>query len=81
MRTKRLLTRIAGFLIAAVMSACSGGNVDVSVGGPGGVVVPTLPPVQGSEPVVARGEITGFGGITINGVRYETASTPHLRLR
>lgn len=74
MRTNRLLIRTAAVAIAALLTACSGGGIDVSIQGPDNPPVPWLPPVQESESVVARGEITGLGGITVNDVRYQTGS-------
>jgi hypothetical protein len=54
----------------ALVAACSGGNVDVAVGGvnlsPG-----SLPPFPNSEPVVAQGTITGLGDLTVNGTHYD----------
>lgn len=75
MRTKLIAERclhaiFAALLIAALLTACSGGGVDVSVQGP--VIDSTFPPVQTSENIKARGAITGLGGVTINNVRYLT---------
>ena len=54
----------------ALVAACSGGNIDVAVGGvnfpPG-----SIPPFPNSEPVAAQGTITGFGDLTVNGTRYD----------
>ena len=61
---------VALLLMAALLAGCSG-SVDVSIGSN---VDLTLPPTQDSEPVVARGEITGLGGITLNDVRYRAGS-------
>jgi hypothetical protein len=54
----------------ALVAACSGGNIDVAVGG---VNLPpgSTPPFQNSEPVAAQGTITGFDDLTVNGVRYD----------
>jgi len=57
----------AALLIAAVLTACSGGGVEVSVEGP---VITPFPPAQTNEAIEARGAITGLGGVTINGVRF-----------
>jgi hypothetical protein len=54
----------------ALVAACSGGNVDVTVGGVN-VSSATLPPFPNSEPVAAQGTITGFGDLTVNGMRYD----------
>jgi hypothetical protein len=72
MKTRMIAERFlhllfAALLIAAMLAACSGGGVEVSVQGP---VIPVLPPVQTNEAIKARGEITGLGGVTVNGVRY-----------
>jgi hypothetical protein len=57
----------AALLIAALLAACSGGNVDVAVQGP---TITPFPPAQTEEAIRAHGTITGFGGLTINNVRY-----------
>ena len=62
------LVLMALFLLA-LLAACSGGTIDVSINGttlpPG-----TIPPFQDSEPVTAQGVITGFGDVTVKGVEY-----------
>ena len=65
-----------GLLLLALFAltllvACSGGNIDVAVGG---VNLPpgTLPPFPNSEPVAVQGTITGFDDLTVNGARYDT---------
>ena len=67
--------KVTGILLLAMfalalLAACSGGNIDVAVGG---VNVPpgSLPPFANSEPVAAQGTITGFDDLTVNGVRYD----------
>lgn len=67
--------KVTGILLLAMfalalLAACSGGNIDVAVGG---VNIPpgALPPFSNSEPVGAQGTITGFGDLTVNGVRYD----------
>ena len=74
MRSNRLPSRLAALVTATFLSACSGGGIDVSVEGNVSPIIPPLPPIQGSEAVVAYGEIDGLGGITINDVRYGTGS-------
>lgn len=74
MRTQRLPGLAAAIVIAAMLAACSGGGVDVSIGSNVTPVIPPVPPVQGSEAIVAHGEITGLGGITVNDVRYVVGS-------
>lgn len=69
MRSNRLLIRTAVLVTTALLTACSGGGVDVSIEGN---VNTTIPLIQNSEAVVAHGEITAFGSITVNDVRYET---------
>jgi hypothetical protein len=56
--------------VLVLVAACSGGNIDVAVGG---VSLPpgSLPPFPNSEPVVAQGTITGFGDLTVNGTVYD----------
>ena len=62
---------LLALFVLALLAACSGGNIDVAVGG---VNVPpgSLPPFPNSETVVVQGTITGFGDLTVNGVRYDT---------
>lgn len=71
MRSKRLPIRMATLVTTAMLTACSGGGVDVSIEGN---VNTTFPPIQDSEAVVAHGEITGLDGITLGDVRYQTGS-------
>jgi len=59
-------------LIAAMLTACSGGGVDVSV--QGSAITPSFPPAQTNEAIKSHGTITGLGGVTINSVRYLTNS-------
>lgn len=61
---------LLALFVLALLVACSGGNIDVAVGG---VNLPpgSLPPFPNSEPVVAQGTITGFGDVTVNGARYD----------
>ena len=77
MKTEQLAERslhllFAALLIAAMLTACSGGGVDVSVQGP--VITPSFPPAQTNEAIRAHGTITGLGGVTIYNVRYLTNS-------
>ena len=77
MKTEQLAERslhllFTALLIAAMLTACSGGGVDVSVQGP--VITPSFPPAQTNEAIRAHGTITGLGGVTINNVRYLTNS-------
>ena len=76
MKTEPRKFNVTGILLLALfalalLAACSGGNIDVAVGE---VNLPpgSLPPFTNSEPVVAQGTITGFGDLTVNGVRYDT---------
>lgn len=76
MNTKPRKSNVTGILLLALfamalLAACSGGNIDIAVTG---VDLPpgSLPPFPNSEPVVAQGTITGFGDLTVNGVRYDT---------
>ncbi|MDH3612415.1 MAG: DUF5666 domain-containing protein [Gammaproteobacteria bacterium] len=52
-----------------LLTACSGGDVNVSVDP---TVIPRFPPAQTSETITAHGAITGLDGVTINDVRYST---------
>lgn len=58
-----------GLAILALLTACSGGDVNVSADLSN---FPVPPIVQTSEPIAAQGAITGLGGVTINDVRYTT---------
>jgi len=60
----------AALLVAVMLTACSGGGVDVSAQGP--VILSSFPPVQTNEAIKAHGTITGLGGVTVNNVRYLT---------
>ncbi len=75
MRANRILVRMAVLATAALLTACGGGGgVDVSIQGNVNTNVPPPPPAQGSEPVLAYGEITGLGGITVNDIRYQSGA-------
>ena len=74
MRSNRLLKRVAVLVTAALLTACSGGGIDVSIQGNVNPTLPPLPSTQGSEAIVAHGEITGLGSITVNDVRYQAGS-------
>ncbi|MCP4300173.1 MAG: hypothetical protein GY783_06295 [Gammaproteobacteria bacterium] len=69
MNTKLFQMRNPGLALLVLLSACSGGGINVSIDGP---VIPPLPVVQTSEAITAHGAITGLGGVTINDVRYTT---------
>ncbi len=78
MNTKSRNSNIPGLLlmvlfVLALLAACSGGNIDVAIGG---VNVPpgTLPPFPNSEAIAAQGTITGFGDLALNGARYDAAN-------
>ena len=75
MNTEPRKSNLAGILLLALfalalVAACSGGNIDVAVGG---VNLPpgSLPPLTNSEPVVAQGTITGIRDLTVNGTHYD----------
>jgi hypothetical protein len=55
----------------AMLTACSGGGVDVAIQGTTNSNLPPLTPARGSEAIVAHGEITGLGDFTLNDVRYQ----------
>ena len=76
MKTAQLAKRFlhlpfTALLIAALLTACSGGDVDVAVQAP---AITPFPPAQTNEAIRAHGKITGLGGMTINNVRYLTNS-------
>lgn len=73
MRSKRLLIRTAVLATTALLTACSGGGVNVSIDGNVNSDWPPWP-AQNNEAVVAHGEITGLVGIKVNDVRYQTGS-------
>ena len=61
MNTKPRNPKVTGILLLAMfmlalLAACSGGNIDVAVGG---VNIPpgTLPPFSNSEPIAAQGTL------------------------
>lgn len=75
MNTQPRNSQVPGILVLALfalalLAACSGGNIDVAVGGVN-VTPGSLPPFSNSDPVVAQGTITGFGDLTVNGARYD----------
>lgn len=69
MNTKLLQLRNPGLALLVLLSACSGGGINVSVDGP---LIPPIPTAQTNEPITAHGVITGMGGVTINNTRYTT---------
>ena len=73
MRSNRNLIRTAVLVTSAVLTACGGGGIDVSIRGNVNTNWPTLP-IQDSEAIVAYGEITGLGSITVNDVRFQTGA-------
>ena len=71
MNAREIRSRYLGLTLWLMLSACSGGNIDVEVNG---TVVPTIPPIQTSEAITAHGVVTGLAGITVNDVGYTTNS-------
>ena len=78
MNTKSRNSNVPGLLLLvlflmALLAACSGGNIDVSIDGaripPGSV-----PPFPNREVITTQGSITGFGNLAVNGVRYDTTN-------
>ena len=61
---------LLALFILALVAACSGGNIDVAIGG---VNIPpgSLPPFPNSEAISAEGTVTGLGDLTVNGVRFD----------
>lgn len=72
MNTKLLQVRYLVPIIAGLLYACSGGDINISAQGP---TVPPFPqnPPSGSEAITAHGAITGSAGLNINGVQYSTS--------
>ena len=70
----RIALRVAVMMTMALLAACSGGGVDVSIQGNVNTNWPPLPTTQDGGPIVAHGKITGLGGITVNDVRYQTGA-------
>ena len=60
---------LLALLLVTMLAACSG-KVDVAIGG---INIPpgTVPPVQNAESLTAQGTVSGFGDLTVNGVRYD----------
>jgi len=71
MNTGKFLATWSGVTLLALVSACNSGNVDVSLDGANIQIPPTPLPI--SEPITSYGAITGFGDLTVNGVRYSAA--------
>jgi hypothetical protein len=71
MNTKLFQLRNPGLALLVLLSACSGGGINVSVDGP---IISPIPTAQTNEAITAHGVITGLGGVTINDVRYATNS-------
>ncbi|MDX1498440.1 MAG: DUF5666 domain-containing protein [Woeseiaceae bacterium] len=62
-------SRLTGIFAAAILTACgSGGGNSVAGIDAGGTPDPV------ATTVVSQGEITGFGSVIVNGVRYDTSS-------
>lgn len=59
--------------IAIAMSGCGGGGSDVA--GIDGSGAPVDPIANDPTPVVSSGDITGFGSIIVNGIRYDTRNS------
>lgn len=74
MNTKLFQLRYPGLAFLVLLSACSGGGINVSVEGPAISGLPPLPPPQSSEAITTHGVITGLGGVTVNDVRYATSA-------
>jgi hypothetical protein len=72
MKTKLLQLLYLGMAFLGLLTACSGGGINITAEGP---VIPPLPPMQSSEDITTHGVIAGTGGLTINDVRYATNAT------
>jgi hypothetical protein len=61
-------------MTTALLTACSGGGINVDIQGATNSNFPRLPPAQDSEAIVAQGEISGLGDVTVNDVPYGIGS-------
>jgi hypothetical protein len=65
-----------GLALLVLLTACSGGGINITATGPNfppiTTIVPTAPQ---TETVAAFGVISALNSVTINGVRYETDAT------
>lgn len=75
MKTKAYNSNVPGLLLMALfvfalLAACSGGNIDVAIGG-GNVPPGSIPPFQNTESISSQGTVTGLADLTVNGVQYD----------
>ena len=63
-----------GLVLAGLLAACSGGNINISAEGPVIPRTPPIPPVSNGEPITTHGVISGLNDVNVNGVRYTAGS-------
>jgi hypothetical protein len=71
MNTRLLKLNYLGLAAAIVLTACSGGDVNISAKGPTVQPFPNNPPASSSEAITTHGVITALSDVTVNGVRYD----------
>ncbi|MDH3491781.1 MAG: DUF5666 domain-containing protein [Gammaproteobacteria bacterium] len=67
MNTQIVRSRHPRLALLLLLSACSGGGINVSIEGP---TIAPGGPLPTSEAITAHGVITGLGGVAVNGVDY-----------
>ena len=67
MNTNIVRSRSMALVVMGLLTACSGGDLNISAEGP---PIPRIPPTSSSEAITTHGVITGLGGLTVNGVLY-----------
>jgi Domain of unknown function (DUF5666) len=63
---KTVITCLGAITTALILAACGGGGSSSSVTNP--------PPTSSAKPLLSIGNITGFGSVVVNGVRYDSTS-------
>ncbi len=66
MSARTAVARLATLALVALAAACGGGSMSASGDGPGGGV--------GGTGVAARGTVTGFGSVIVNGIEFEVSA-------
>ncbi len=67
MKTNFLRLNTPGLVLAGLLTACSGGDVNIA-----GPVITPFPQPAASEPITTHGVITGFDDLRVNGIGYDT---------